>query len=229
MLTEKLMCIFCGRECKNPGGLIAHQHCCEKNPNRSKYYHSPNAGLKKGHKTWNKGLTKLTNKSVAKAANTLHEKYLNKELNPSFLGKKHSLETRKILSEIAKERHENGWDNKCGRAQKLKYLRKDGTVITVDGSWEYHVAEYLDVNNINWIRNRKRFSYVNLKNKIATYCPDFYLIDTNEYLEIKGYETELDRCKWKQFPHKLIVWKKKDLIDKNISIKQIIVPLPKSG
>ena len=29
--------------------------------------------------------------------------------------------------------------------------------------------------------------------------------------KIKGYETELDRCKWKQFADQLIVWKKTEL------------------
>ena len=205
---NELKCIFCGKLCGNKGGLETHQHCCKLNPNRKSYYHSPKAGRKKGSKPWNKGLTKQTNDSVLKGAETLHNKYINKELIPSFLGKKHSKVTREKMSFITKERHKNGWDNKCGRAQKFKYIMKDGNVVTLDGSWEYHTAEYFDKNNINWVRNKKRFNYINLQSNNATYKPNFYLLDTDEYVEIKGYETKLDRCKWKQFPYKLLVWKK---------------------
>jgi len=42
--------------------------------------------------------------------------------------------------------------------------------------------------------------------------------DWNEHIEIKGYKTELDECKWRQFPveEKLSVWHKKDLKRINI-------------
>ena len=147
--------------------------------------------------------------------------YKNGLIKPSFKGKHHSQETKEIMSIKIRERYNSGWDSICGRAKKYKYTMKNGSIITVDGSWEYHVAEYLDKNNINWKRNTKRFEYINLQGNKSTYKPDFYLIDTKEYLEIKGYETDLDRCKWKQFPNKLLVWKKKDLIDRGISIKKL--------
>ncbi len=230
-MNDNLICTFCGKLCGNKGGLIAHTHCCKLNPNKQSYYHSPKAGRKKGKNyfVWNKSSTKQTDERIAKAADTLHEKYINGKIIPSFLGKHHSKITKQKISNITKARHLNGWDNQCGRAKKLKYIKKDGSIITVDGSWEYHVAEYFDYNNINWIRNTKRFNYINLKGNNATYCPDFYLPDIDTYIEVKGYETDLDKCKWNQFKHKLLVWKKQDLLDKGISIKQIYVPLPKSG
>ena len=230
-MTDRIYCKFCGKSCGNRGGLIAHMHCCKSNPNRQSYYHSPKAGRKKGktYFVWNKGFTKENNIIVAQAANTLHEKYVTRKIIPSFLGKHHSKAVKQRLSNVATARHLNGWDNQCGRAKKLKYTRKDGNIITVDGSWEYHVAEYFDSNNINWVRNTKRFEYINLKGNKATYCPDFYLPDIDTYIEIKGYETDLDKCKWNQFTYKLQVWKKQDLLNKGISIKQIYVPLPKSG
>jgi predicted nuclease of restriction endonuclease-like RecB superfamily len=40
-----------------------------------------------------------------------------------------------------------------------------------------------------------------------TYFPDFYIESLDLYVEIKGYETERDRAKWFQFPHKLVVLK----------------------
>jgi hypothetical protein len=45
----------------------------------------------------------------------------------------------------------------------------------------------------------------------ATYCPDFYVEDWRTYVEVKGYETNLDQAKWSQFPEKLEIWKKEKL------------------
>ena len=38
--------------------------------------------------------------------------------------------------------------------------------------------------------------------------PDFYVEDWDTYIEVKGYETALDRSKWSQFPHTLDIWRK---------------------
>ena len=59
-----------------------------------------------------------------------------------------------------------------------------------------------------WNRNKQRFSYVRPDGKVATYQPDFYVTDWEMFIEVKGYETDLDRAKWSQFPHKLDIWKR---------------------
>lgn len=64
----------------------------------------------------------------------------------------------------------------------------------------------------NWRRNTKRFPYLNLQNKISYYTPDFWVENFNSYLEVKGYTTDLDRCKWSQFTENLIVWTRSELI-----------------
>ena len=43
------------------------------------------------------------------------------------------------------------------------------------------------------------------------YIPDFYLPDTDEYIEVKGYETRRDAAKWAAFPHRLTVVKEADI------------------
>lgn len=140
---------------------------------------------------WNKGLTndpRLTGK-----ASTAEKE----------------LERKNKLSKIATKRHEAGWDNKAGRCNK--YSSPTAGDITLDGTWELSVAKWLDAQNYNWKRNTKRFQYTNLKNALSHYTPDFWVEELNGYLEVKGYETELDRCKWQQFTENLTVWKKKDL------------------
>ena len=84
--------------------------------------------------------------------------------------------------------------------------------IDLDGSWEYKYAIWLDKNNIKWIRPTIRFEY-HLDNKIHYYTPDFYLLETDEYIEVKGYKTAKDDAKWAEFPadKKLKILFKKDL------------------
>lgn len=48
-------CVYCNREIKNKGSLVAHEISCKENPNRIQHKHSPLAGKKKGAISWNKG------------------------------------------------------------------------------------------------------------------------------------------------------------------------------
>lgn len=43
-------------------------------------------------------------------------------------------------------------------------------------------------------RNTNCFPYIYDKERL--YIPDFKIPNTNIYIEIKGYETERDQCKW---------------------------------
>lgn len=74
-------------------------------------------------------------------------------------------------------------------------------------------AKYLDENNIEWQRPKTKFYYefIGLKQGNGYYTPDFYLVKEDKYIEIKGYETDRDRAKWKWFPQKLEVLKEKQL------------------
>ncbi len=86
--------------------------------------------------------------------------------------------------------------------------------ITLDSSWEIAYAEYLDKNNINWVRNQIMFPYkFGNRKRLKYYIPDFYLPDEQLYVEIKGYKTDKDDCKWRDFPkyYKLIVLFKEEL------------------
>lgn len=53
---------------------------------------------------------------------------------------------------------------------------------------ECSYATYLDNSEIKWEYERDSFPYLDIKGKRRTYTPDFYLIDTDEYIEIKGYD-----------------------------------------
>lgn len=55
-----------------------------------------------------------------------------------------------------------------------------------DSQFEIEVARFFDENNVNWIRNTKRF-YFNWEGKKTYYIPDFYFPCIDMYLETKGY------------------------------------------
>jgi hypothetical protein len=110
-------------------------------------------------------------------------------------------------------RYENGWTPKAGRCAKFKHISPVAGEVSLDGTWELAVAKWLDDNYYHWKRNTKRFPYTNLKGTTSHYTPDFWVEELGGYLEIKGYETELDRCKWSQFIEPLTVWKKKTLME----------------
>lgn len=84
--------------------------------------------------------------------------------------------------------------------------------INCDRSYELRFAKILDLINVKWIRNTERFRYFDdASSKFRNYTPDFFLAEYNCYIETKGYETDLDRCKWRDFTGRLIVIKGKDL------------------
>jgi len=143
-----------------------------------------------------KGILKCRNKS--EAAKISHKK----------VQRKHSDEFKEKQRKRILERYASGWMPKAGRCKKIKYISPIAGAITVDGTWELAVAKFLDRSKWNWKRNKKRFKYINLQGKISHYTPDFYVEELGGYLEVKGYETELDRCKWSQFTKKLTIWKR---------------------
>ena len=129
---------------------------------------------------------------------------------------KHSEEFKIKQRDRIISRYEAGWMPKAGRCKKYKYTSPIAGEVYLDGTWELAVAKWLDKKEYKWKRNTKRFQYTNLKGTISHYVPDFWVEELKSYVEVKGYETELDRCKWSQFNDPLLVWKRKELKEFNI-------------
>jgi len=83
----------------------------------------------------------------------------------------------------------------CGG--ETNYKRFKYKEITMDSSWEVELAQWMDDNNIKWIRDKKICLYwKDEKGDLRRYYPDFYLPDLNIYLDPKNkYLQEKDAFK----------------------------------
>jgi hypothetical protein len=93
--------------------------------------------------------------------------------------------------------------------------------ICMRSSWEISYAKYLDKNNIKWVYEPKAFEIIyEYKGKLkeGTYRPDFYLPETDGYIEIKGYWRDDAKIKFEAFKEQhsnliIQVLMKKDLLE----------------
>ena len=74
-----------------------------------------------------------------------------------------------------------------------------------DSSWEEIWLKWALLKGIHFERNKQGFPYI-FKGKQHHYYPDFYLPDSDEYIEIKGFQDEQWQAKREAFPHKLTVY-----------------------
>lgn len=79
-----------------------------------------------------------------------------------------------------------------------------------DSSWELIYIKWALKNNILFKRNTIGFPYI-WKGETHQYYPDFYLPNTDEYIEIKGIVDEFWEAKKAAFPYKLTVLTKKEI------------------
>jgi len=103
-------------------------------------------------------------------------------------------------------------------SKRCSYTSKIAGKVMLDSTWELEYAKYLDENKIKWKRNLIKFPY-HYRNRLCYYIPDFYLIEEDVYIEVKGYQTKRDDAKWNEFPYKLIILKKEELIELGLDIK----------
>lgn len=90
---------------------------------------------------------------------------------------------------------------------RTKQIEKHG--LKFQGNWELIYYEWCLKENIKIVRCEERFPYE--WKGIRSYNPDFYLPDQDLYIEVKGYETDRDRAKWRDFPKALKIIRAKEI------------------
>lgn len=203
------------KECKHCGqsydGLtqykkVNHSRYCSKNPNILHNKSCASESIKKRHK---EGAYKDT-----------YQKVLSTRIKNGTL--KHSEESKKKMSntmkKVAKERPDS-YRGHYNRGHVKEITCTNG--FKVLGSWEEKFVEFCIANNIAVEQINIGFSYM-FENSERTYYPDFYLPLYDLYIEVKGYATSRDHCKWNDLMH--VHGKRLYIVDKhNINKLQDII------
>lgn len=115
-----------------------------------------------------------------------------------------------LLAINAKKNKLGGLTGACGKySKKGKYKG-----IRCDSTYELIYLVYCELNNISVKRNNKYFIYTNFEGKTRKYYPDFYLPDSDTYVELKGYKdnnVDLKLAAMKQQDKQVSILYKKDL------------------
>lgn len=199
-------CNKCQKEYKTQQGLNAHIGWHNK-PNRKSNFTEYNEKLKKGEVIKENSNQFVKAKLEGRTISVLEK--TKKKLSIASKKQIWTDERRKKHSNSMKLAVKNNPDsysanNVSGRTKTLEY---NGTKLK--GKWELLVAKWLDDNNIKWTNKIDGIPY-EWDDNIHLYFPDFYLIELDKYIEVKGYERERDRCKWKVLDN-LIILKKKEI------------------
>jgi hypothetical protein len=128
---------------------------------------------------WARGFTKETHPSLAAGSLKTSEVLRNRPRRSL------TVSHRQKLSLIASGR---SFENNS-RVKRYDVTNKmTGEIVSVQGTWERKFAEWLNERNVRWERPKTTFKWTRGGEDIVhTYHPDFYLPDTDEYIEIKGY------------------------------------------
>ena len=144
--TNKYVCPECGKEYSKNG---IGTHIWRNHTEEGKQF-NPNKGFKDRTRiAWNKGLTEETDERVRKYVKTLRKRFKNKEIIPSFLGKEHSVETKKKISESRRKfllENPEKVPYKLNHSSKQSFPEKFFETLFINNGLifekEYHVSTY---------------------------------------------------------------------------------------
>jgi len=196
-------CPICYKELKSDKAKVAH---IWRAHTESGVQHGQKTGASsKGKTSHRKGLTKETSEEIKRTSQKRSLTIQKKIADGTFIPSKMGTEARRKLS------IEQSLKNRGGKCKWFEYKGQK-----LQGTWELNIAKKLDEFGIKWYKpkvHKDVWSYL-LEDKIKSYTPDFYLVDLDLYLEIKGHWWGDDKKKMEavlqQHPEKKIF-----IIEKN--------------
>lgn len=200
------VCKFCGITKPTALSLSIHHLHCANNPNKMPPL-STAGMLGKKHSEETKRLIGLKSKGRVKSETTIQKL---KQSNANYWNAETRLKQSNRMKEVVINNPESYSAGNQGRA---KVYEIDG--VKLKGKWEVKFYLWCKQNDILVERPSQGFEYE--WNGTRLYFPDFYLPVYDLYIEVKGYETDRDRAKWKYFPHKLGILRNNEIkqIDNN--------------
>ena len=174
-------CEFCKRIFNNSMALGNHKIRCPQNANR-KIQKPTEEGLKR---------------SIEKGRHWYQ--------NGGWTPERRQKQSRAMKKAVLDNPDSYTANNVCGRVKIETYNGEK-----FHGKWELLVAKWLDQHSVKWNRKVIPLDYF-WNDGWYLYFPDFYLPDLDLYIEVKGYETHRDRCKWSVLAGKISVLKSAEI------------------
>lgn len=194
-------CLHCHKECKNLNSKAQHEIRCKLNPKRIEI--KPSYGML-GKRGSNQHIKAKQNGYTVEVSDETRRR-----LSIAAKNQKWSYETRKKLSESMKRAVEL-YPESYSVSNRGRTRRIDKHGISFQGKWELYFYEWCLSSGIEASRCKDSFQYE--WKGIRKYFPDFFLPQLNVYVEIKGFQTEQDLSKWRDFPNTLVILRRAQIL-----------------
>lgn len=198
---EDFICPFCEKVCKNKNSVVQHQIRCKSNPNAIKV--TPSYGMR-GKTGSNQFIKAASEGRSITVSDETRKKISDASKLQEWCDERRKKHSESMRQAVMNHPESYSASNVSGRVKNIEY---NGRILK--GNWELIVAEYLDSINIRWDNSIEPFPY-NWNDSVHLYFPDFYLLDYDVYIEVKGYQVDRDLFKWKAVPN-LIVLKDEEI------------------
>lgn len=127
---------------------------------------------------------KLKKEAYCKKCSSCHKSFYTKRKKQKYCS--HRCSGAQGGKNIVNKENLGGYRKNGGKSKQYEYFNKKGHLMKLN-QHEIKVAKALDSLNINWVRNHKGFTYIDLVGKKRKFHPDFYTEDFNLYIEYKGW------------------------------------------
>jgi len=176
-----------GKICKCSGNAILNKLKKFKIPTKHKGYHSQLIHITKKELYNLYIIKKLTTPMIAKIYRVSRSVMYDTLI-------RHHIIMRKVGTDIiGRCRGKN--HHRFGKSMSPKFVQYKNKWFR--SNWEVIYAKELDSKSIKWLYEFKTFDLDD-----TTYTPDFYLPKTDEYIEVKGYKSDIFIRKFKIFKQK---------------------------